>query len=369
MRLYAASLPAALLLAGCNTAVEEPSAAAADPPRAEEMRDVSVPDAPEPAGTVAEPEMPAAGEPELTFADELKPIVAALPKSAPPQLRESLAQWPAEGPAAAAEMAAVLSAAAQSVLKTDKDAGYEAFRLAGEAAEKAVADVDATGYPPERFGGMFYNQACALALQGQTDDAVAALKRAVEYGFDDLELIENDPDLSELRGTEEFDTMLAEAKKIAAERIREEAMRTLAEGEAFPLEFTYTAIDGAEHSLDDYKGKVVVVDFWGTWCPPCRAEIPSFVALQERYGEDGLQILGLNYRDTEEKVADFAEEYGINYPTGLGDPETRDMVPNFRGYPTTVFVGRDGTVRATVVGAHPEAFLETIVTELLAEEA
>ena len=359
---------AALLLLSCNNAVEEPPAA--DPPPADAMQDVSVPDASEPAEeTVEEPEMPAAEEPELTFADELKPIIAALPESAPPQLREAVAQWPAESPAAAAEMAAVLSAAARSVLKTDKEAGYEAFRLAGEAAEQAVADVDATGYPPERFGGIFFNQARALALQGQADAALAALNRSVEYGFEDLERVENDPDFSELRGTPDFDAMLADAKQAAAERAREEALQALAEGEAFPLEFTYTAVDGSEHSLDDYKGKVVIVDFWGTWCPPCRAEIPSFVALQEQYGEDGLQILGLNYRDTEEKVADFAEEYGINYPTGLGDKETRAMVPNFRGYPTTVFVGRDGRVRATVVGAHSKAFLETIVTELLAEGA
>ncbi|MEM9702913.1 MAG: TlpA disulfide reductase family protein, partial [Planctomycetota bacterium] len=119
-----------------------------------------------------------------------------------------------------------------------------------------------------------------------------------------------------------------------------------------------------------YRCSVVVVDYWGTWCPPCRAEVPHFIALQEEYGDRGLQILGLNYKeDSVSDVAAFAEENGINYPVGIGNKRAKSAVPEFGGYPTTVFVGRDGTVRLKVTGAKSKAYLEAVVKALLDEPA
>lgn len=151
------------------------------------------------------------------------------------------------------------------------------------------------------------------------------------------------------------------------------ALADLAAGESYPFSFTATDLDGNQHSLADYEGKVVIVDFWGTWCPPCRAEIPSFVALQEKYGDQGFQMLGLNYErgdsaeENLQQVIDFAAENNINYPCMMGDDETRAQVPDFRGYPTTFFIDRTGKVRMTAVGLHEEAYLEAIIKALLAE--
>ena len=90
--------------------------------------------------------------------------------------------------------------------------------------------------------------------------------------------------------------------------------------------------------------------------------------MQERYGDDGLQILGLNYKEkAKSDVADFAAEHGVNYPVGIGNKMAKEAVPGFRGYPTTVFVGRDGKVRLSVTGARSEEYLETVVRALLEE--
>jgi thiol-disulfide isomerase/thioredoxin len=149
----------------------------------------------------------------------------------------------------------------------------------------------------------------------------------------------------------------------------------LAAGESFPFDFSLTDFSGQAINLTGFQGKVLIVDIWGTWCPPCRAEIPSFVKLQAEYGPQGLQIVGLNYENAENEAAakelvnKFIQENGMNYPCAMGTPAIQQQVPNFEGYPTTLFIDRTGKVRAKVVGSHEYAFLEAIVKILLAEAA
>ncbi|MHB8973371.1 MAG: TlpA family protein disulfide reductase [Pirellulaceae bacterium] len=140
----------------------------------------------------------------------------------------------------------------------------------------------------------------------------------------------------------------------------------------FSLDFTVTDVQGQTHRLTDYRGKVVIVDFWGTWCPPCRAEIPSFVRLQEEYGPQGLQIIGLSYEKSAPKLATrtvqtFMAANGINYPCALGTRDILTQVPGFQGFPTTVFLDKTGRVRALESGLHKYEYLESIVKQLLAE--
>jgi thiol-disulfide isomerase/thioredoxin len=123
--------------------------------------------------------------------------------------------------------------------------------------------------------------------------------------------------------------------------------------------------------LADYQGKLVIVDIWGTWCPPCRQEIPHFVQLKKDFPDD-LDIVGVNYEhgDPEEavpKIVDFVKETGINYTCVIGDDATREQIPEFRGFPTTLFVDRTGKVRLKVVGYHPYDKLRTYIDALLAE--
>ncbi|MFH5804530.1 TlpA family protein disulfide reductase [Alienimonas sp. DA493] len=313
--------------------------------------------------------------------DRLAQTLEGLPANLRGQFEDLPERWAArrDDPRAAAEAAMTLQAAARLLMDFDEERAYGAFRLSGEAATLAAgSDI----LPDAAAAQIFYNAACALARDGEVVAAFASLDRAAEAGFPGWEHAATDPDLAELRDTPGFAARLdgwrAASSAATASRggsmpdplLSPEDLAGSGEGDPdglFPFEFAYEDVSGRPHRLSDYRGQVVIVDFWGTWCPPCRAEIPSFVRLQETYGGDGLQILGLNYDDSVGDIRQFAAEYDMNYPTGPGPDAARAAVPNFSGYPTTVFVGRDGKVRKKLVGLHPYESLEGVVLELLAE--
>ncbi len=131
-------------------------------------------------------------------------------------------------------------------------------------------------------------------------------------------------------------------------------------------------LDGKSVALTDYKGKVVIVDIWGTWCPPCRMEIPHFVELHKKYRDAGLEIIGLNYEgddadEARDTVNKFVTEHGVTYKCLLGDAVTQSQVPEFGGFPTTLFIDRTGRVRLKEVGYRPLSKHEAIVSSLLEE--
>ncbi len=104
--------------------------------------------------------------------------------------------------------------------------------------------------------------------------------------------------------------------------------------------------------LSDYQDKVVVLDFYATWCEPCRDSIPHLVDLQKRYGSQGLQIIGLNLggQDDYDKVPEFAREFHIQYPLGIPDPELENLYINDNAIPQTFVIDRKGQLLKHFVG-------------------
>lgn len=125
---------------------------------------------------------------------------------------------------------------------------------------------------------------------------------------------------------------------------------------------------GREQSLGQWRGKVVVVNFWATWCEPCREEMPRFVKLQEQYGDKGLQFVGIAI-DQGDKVQGFASEIHLNYPTllgGYGGIELSKTFGNRLGaLPFTVILDRAGGVVQTQLGPMKDAELRSIIAHLL----
>ncbi|MBD3347776.1 MAG: redoxin domain-containing protein [Candidatus Eisenbacteria bacterium] len=120
-----------------------------------------------------------------------------------------------------------------------------------------------------------------------------------------------------------------------------------------PPGFTLSDLDGEEVSLSDFEGKVVVLDLWATWCPPCRKEIPFLVELYDDLENEGLVVLGVGLDQGGRGVlAPFAEEYGITYPVLVGD---RAVQAAYRvtSIPTTFLIGRDGRIAVKHVGFSP----------------
>ena len=115
-------------------------------------------------------------------------------------------------------------------------------------------------------------------------------------------------------------------------------------------EFTIRTIDGHEVSSASLHGRVTIVNFWATWCPPCRAEIPDLVALQQKY-RDRLQIIGISEdEDGVDKVMRFAAAHDINYPIAMTSPELEAKFPGIGALPTSFIVDRDGHVVQKHVG-------------------
>ena len=131
-------------------------------------------------------------------------------------------------------------------------------------------------------------------------------------------------------------------------------------------EWTLKDVDGREVKSADYKGKVVVVDFWATWCPPCRKELPEYVAMQKKYAERGLVILGFSVDELPPaEVKAFGEKMKINYPLIMADGATAEAFGGVEGLPTAFVIDREGNIRHVKVGLSDPAAYEALIASLL----
>ena len=130
-------------------------------------------------------------------------------------------------------------------------------------------------------------------------------------------------------------------------------------------------VDGKVVSSDQFKGKVVVVDFWATWCPPCRTEIPGYIKLQKKYADQGLVIVGISVdTDGPEVVRKYMKEVGINYTIVMADDQIQDLFAPIQGYPTTFIIDREGKIRNRKLGREPtEQYEKEILAVLKAPAA
>ncbi len=128
---------------------------------------------------------------------------------------------------------------------------------------------------------------------------------------------------------------------------------------------TLTDLSGETISFANYKGEVVLVNFWAVWCVPCREEIPQFMALQEKYRSRGFQAVGISLDDPEAALRDFCRERKVNYPVVMGDQKIAEDFGGVLGLPTTFLIGRDGRIHAKYAGATDFAKLNQEITTLL----
>src|SRR3954464_2244584 len=118
------------------------------------------------------------------------------------------------------------------------------------------------------------------------------------------------------------------------------------------FKFSFKDIDGKKVSLSEFKGKVVILDFWATWCVPCKAEIPGFIELKKKYGPKGLQIIGLSVDDSMPTAKKYATEMKMNYPVLLAEGKedilkAYDPIPSI---PVSIIIDRDGRIVARHLG-------------------
>jgi peroxiredoxin len=124
---------------------------------------------------------------------------------------------------------------------------------------------------------------------------------------------------------------------------------------------------GNNVSLRGYKGSVVLVNLWATWCPPCKEELPALQSFYEKHRSEGFVLVGIDQEETLEVVKPFVEEYGLTFPIWLDEDYLAERKFKTNSLPTSFVIDRNGQVRLMWVGGVSETFLEKYVTKLIKE--
>ena len=140
-----------------------------------------------------------------------------------------------------------------------------------------------------------------------------------------------------------------------------------ADAKPAPLDYILKDMNGDDVDLATFKGNVILLNFWATWCGPCKIEIPWFVEFQETYGEQGLVVLGLSVDDTPEQMRPFIAEYQVNYPmlVGLGREDFQEAYGPVWGLPITFMIDREGTLCRKHIGIATKEEFEKDLADLL----
>jgi thiol-disulfide isomerase/thioredoxin len=131
-------------------------------------------------------------------------------------------------------------------------------------------------------------------------------------------------------------------------------------------DFSLESLDGKTMRLSDFRGKAVLLNFWATWCGPCKIEMPWFVDLQKQYGSQGLQIVGVAMDDgSKEDIAKFARDMGVNYPILIGKESVGDQYGGVPALPESFIIARDGKIVDKIVGLRGKSEIEDSIKKAL----
>ena len=134
------------------------------------------------------------------------------------------------------------------------------------------------------------------------------------------------------------------------------------------IDFTMADLEGKNRSLNEWRGQVIVLNFWATWCPPCREEIPLFIALQKKHAADGLEVIGVAV-DNQPAVVAYRKSMGINYTILMGGDDAMDVAAKYGdrmdSLPYSVIISRNGSIEARKLGAFTKTELDSLVDPLL----
>jgi peroxiredoxin len=132
-------------------------------------------------------------------------------------------------------------------------------------------------------------------------------------------------------------------------------------------DFTLQTLKGDEVKLSDYRGKKVLLNFWATWCPPCKAEMPYMQEMYEKYKKEGFEILAVNSTVTEKSkqdVTEFVEKYGLSFSIPMDEKNRVSSDYEIMAYPTSFFIDTNGVIRSKSVGGMTKEFLEKEIKKL-----
>lgn len=134
-------------------------------------------------------------------------------------------------------------------------------------------------------------------------------------------------------------------------------------------DFTLTALDGKRVTLSEFRGKVVLLDFWATWCVPCQTEVPQFIAFQNRFGSQGFQVIGVSMDDSDAPVRKFHDRFKINYPVAMGTAQVAEAYGGILGLPVTYLLAPDGRIVKKYEGSADLEQMQKDIEQLVSPKA
>ena len=229
------------------------------------------------------------------------------------------------------------------------------YAAANDSLATVLSRLPDTGPYDQNRKNVYYTMAGNHAQLGENDKALEKLEAAVQEGYWNDKVLAYDANFQALRNDERYQKIVDDARL---------GLIKMALGNK--------DIHGNTLKMEDYRDKVIVFDLWGTWCGPCRREIPTLTQMQNKHGKDGLRIIGLTCErgniteKTREKVKAFAMRNGINYTLVLLD-QSQQRAVELRSVPTKIYVGKNFTTRGRESGALPAHRIEGKILPLLKE--
>lgn len=232
-------------------------------------------------------------------------------------------------------------------------------------------------YPKESLASLstpVFHQAIAYAIKEKPEEAFRCLDEAFDLGFVDFEEVRRDEHLAGLGDQTRLKKVTRDAEDAYVTKVEAWSRQALKEFKPFPFQLNVSGLNQGRLELEDFPGKVLVVDLWATWCPPCREALPHFVELADEFEGEGVQVIGVSMDNPEdptsarEAVKEVKNEQKLNFPIGLGDHSVTDQLPGKQLLPTTVFVDRSGNVRYIATGVQ-DIYRLSAIARTLAEES
>lgn len=236
---------------------------------------------------------------------------------------------------------------------------------------------DNPNYPKQSLASLatpVFHQAIAYAIKEKPEDAFRCLDEAFDLGFVRFDEVLSNEHLARLADQMRLKKVTHDAESSYMMKAEIWSRGVLAEFKPFPFKLDVSGLNQNRLRSEDFLGKVLIVDLWATWCPPCREALPHFVELAEQFNGEGVQVVGVSMDNPEdpgsarEAVSAVQKEQKLNFPIGLGDNAVTDQLPGKQLLPTTVFVDRAGNVRYIATGVQ-DVYRLSAIAKMLSDES